>query len=158
MSEMDKKKYLVFLLTIGFFININLNGQNLEKHRWENRVLIIKDFSEQSDKYQLQLKEFVNSSKELKERKLILYQIIGEEHQIINLDNKALANIDSSLKSDDNFENAPDDEFRIVLIGLDGGIKLEQAEILKKEKLFQIIDSMPMRARELRNKIREKEN
>ena len=38
----------------------------------------------------------------------------------------------------------------MILIGLDGGIKLEQTTILKKKELFRIIDSMPMRMEELR--------
>ena len=37
-----------------------------------------------------------------------------------------------------------------MLIGLDGGIKLEQIQILSAEKLFAIIDGMPMRKREIR--------
>jgi len=38
------------------------------------------------------------------------------------------------------------------LIGLDGGVKLKETEVLKKEDLFSIIDSMPMRLREIRQK------
>jgi hypothetical protein len=35
---------------------------------------------------------------------------------------------------------------------LDGKIKLEQSTILSTEKLFTIIDGMPIRKREIRNK------
>jgi hypothetical protein len=38
----------------------------------------------------------------------------------------------------------------IVLIGLDGGVKLRQNEFLGCEDLFAIIDGMPMRRRELK--------
>ena len=41
--------------------------------------------------------------------------------------------------------------FEISLIGLDGGIKLSQNEILTAEKLFGIIDQMPMRRIEVEN-------
>ena len=42
------------------------------------------------------------------------------------------------------------DDLHQLLIGLDGGIKLRQNSILTKEKLFAIIDGMPMRRRELK--------
>ena len=41
-------------------------------------------------------------------------------------------------------------DFRVILIGLDGGEKLEQTEVLSAEKLFNTIDSMPMRQAEIR--------
>ena len=42
--------------------------------------------------------------------------------------------------------------FEIILIGLDGGIKLRQNELLSTRKLFELIDGMPMRQAEIRNK------
>ena len=41
--------------------------------------------------------------------------------------------------------------FSIILIGLDGGIKLRQQELLTAKELFRIIDSMPMRKAEMRD-------
>ena len=41
--------------------------------------------------------------------------------------------------------------FRIVLVGKDGGIKLEQEEVLDPETLFSLIDGMPMRRNEMAN-------
>ena len=35
--------------------------------------------------------------------------------------------------------------FTVVLIGKDGGEKLRQTSLLQPEKLFQVVDSMPMR-------------
>ena len=44
------------------------------------------------------------------------------------------------------------EDFEVILIGLDGGIKLQQTEVLKKEALFNIVDAMPMRRNELNRK------
>jgi hypothetical protein len=41
--------------------------------------------------------------------------------------------------------------FEIILIGLDGGIKLRKNDIVSREELFSIIDAMPMRRNEMRN-------
>ena len=44
------------------------------------------------------------------------------------------------------------EDFEVILIGLDGGIKLQRTKILTKEDLFKITDSMPMRRDELTRK------
>lgn len=46
----------------------------------------------------------------------------------------------------------PDDAFRVVLVGLDGGTKLTTDEPLDMERLFATIDGMPMRRQELRRR------
>ena len=43
-------------------------------------------------------------------------------------------------------------KFTFLLVGRDGGEKLRSTEIVKTEKLFGLIDAMPMRKREVKNK------
>jgi hypothetical protein len=43
-----------------------------------------------------------------------------------------------------------DGAFAAVLVGRDGGEKLRSAEPVPAEKLFDLIDAMPMRQREMR--------
>ena len=38
--------------------------------------------------------------------------------------------------------------FKLVLVGKDGGVKLEQDSVLSPDELFAVIDRMPMRMRE----------
>ena len=126
----------------------NLNAQSLESYQWKNRILIISSPSVSNADYKQQIVEFSNSSDELAERKMLVYEIIEDKFKITNylsgknvLEWKKLK--DKGLKSNQN-----SDVFKVLLIGLDGGIKLEQNEVLKKEELFRIIDSMPMRIQE----------
>jgi hypothetical protein len=44
-----------------------------------------------------------------------------------------------------------ENDFEIILIGLDGSIKLKQTELLLTKDLFNIIDAMPIRKSELKN-------
>jgi len=133
------------------FSSINAYGQNLEKHKWKNRILIIKTLDNKSKKYKEQLKEFRNSIEELIDRKLILYKIDGNDFTLTNFKNNELNTFgevsgslpERILKESENFE--------IVLIGLDGQIKLQRTEILRKEDLFKTIDSMPIRKNEIKN-------
>ena len=140
----------VVLIMIGCFSFMNSNGQNLQKHKWENRILIVKTSDIKSKKYQEQLKEFRNSIEEMIDRKFLLYQIIGNDFVLIDYKNSELNNSGKiSGKSIEKILNEKEN-FEVILIGLDGEIKLQQTEILIKEDLYKIIDSMPMRRDELR--------
>ena len=145
----------IILIMIGCSSFMNLNGQNLKKHKWRNRVLIVKTSDIKSKKYQEQLNEFKNSIEELIDRKFILYQITGDDFVLLDYKNNELNNSGKiSRKLTDTILNEKEN-FEVILIGLDGGIKLQQTEILMKEDLFNITDSMTMRRNELiTNKIK----
>ena len=131
---------------------VNLNAQNLEKHTWESRILVVKTSDSASEIYQEQIKEFRNATDELKVRKFVLYKITKDHFELIDFANPELNDsgkitgkpIGMTLNDKENFE--------VILIGLDGGIKLQQTAVLTKEALFNIVDAMPMRRNELNEK------
>ena len=47
---------------------------------------------------------------------------------------------------------APAGRFTVILIGKDGGVKLVQEERVSLQAIFDLIDTMPMRRREMRQK------
>ncbi len=144
------RKTLFILL--GTLIGSYGFSQILNKHEWENRVLIVFSSDGSSPNYIKQLAEFSNSVTEMKERKLVLYQVINEKYAFRNFTSDSKI---PSWKSIDNLglkKNTKKKEFSIALIGLDGEVKLQKYDILPKEELFRIIDSMPMRMNELRRK------
>jgi len=127
-------------------------GQDLEKHQWTNRVLIVRTVDTESNKYQEQVKEFTSSTEELIDRKLILYKINKDDFTLTNYQNSALNYSGKvSKKLAEGILNEKDN-FEIILIGLDGGIKLQQTEVLTKQELFNTIDAMPMRRNEIKNR------
>ena len=119
-------------------------GQNIKKHEWKNRVLLIISDDKNDLKYRNQLKVLKKDKTELLDRKLVIYEVSKNEYNL-NFEEKSIQS--SKLFHQFNKENTP---FLAILIGLDGGIKLEQDSLLSTEKLFAIIDGMPMRKRELR--------
>ncbi len=140
------------LAILGMLMLLNLNGQDMEKYKWQNRILIIKTSNKEDPKYLEQIKEYNNSNVALKERKLLLFEIVGDSYRMTDYQKltdesqwQSLSDLDESI-----FDELA--EFEVVLIGLDGGVKLKETEVLKKEDLFSIIDSMPMRLREIRQK------
>jgi len=127
---------------------INVNAQNLSTHQWKNRLILILVNDTPPPELQGQLTEFRTHSVGIKERKLEIYQIQPNQFQRgLNTDNEWI-NSDELYKK----YKSGDTPFEVILIGLDGGIKLTQNDILTCEKLFAIIDAMPMRRRELRRK------
>lgn len=138
------------LALTGILIFTNVIGQNLNEHRWKNRILIIQASDELSDKYRDQLREFNAVDKELKERKLVVYTIVGDKYKVTSYQNKISDNSWEATNGlfGDLLDN--DYDFRVILVGLDGGIKLEKTTVLIRKELFNIIDSMPMRMNELR--------
>ena len=138
----------ILLCCFTFIYAGNSDGQEIDAYQWENRILIVKTEGSESELYLTQLEELRSQEQGLAERKLLIYQVKGQyyrkglkddgEWRIIN--NKRLLTI--SNKSNSNFE--------VILIGLDGGIKLRRSEVLPTNELFAIIDGMPMRRRELR--------
>ena len=58
---------------------MNVNAQDLSKHQWKDRlVLIIAE--EKTEKFQQQITELQKHQQGLKERKLVVYKILPEKY------------------------------------------------------------------------------
>jgi len=147
----EKNTIRICLIILCGIMFIKVNGQNVDKYKWKNRILIVKTSNENDSKYKEQLKEFNKSISELEERKLILFQIVGDKYKTTDYEMLELNNSWEDLKIRNNYIIDDTDDFEVVLIGLDGGVKLKKREVLKKEELYNLIDRMPMRLEELRN-------
>ncbi len=135
------------LLAVTLFTVLFGSAQDLSKHKWENRLILILTDDENNSTFQSQLEEFSKDLNGLKERKLIIYQIFPGEYKTgLNGDNKKKS---SRLYNEYKKTNAG---FEVVLLGLDGGVKLRQNELLPLEKLYATIDVMPMRRNEIERK------
>ncbi|TPN82887.1 DUF4174 domain-containing protein [Aquimarina algicola] len=145
----------IIIMMMICFSFMDTYAQDLEKHQWENRVLIIKTLDKTSKKYQKQVKEFQNSIEGLIDRKFVLYKIIKNDFTLINYKDSILNTSGKISKKLTTKTLNKKESFEIILIGLDGQIKLRQVEVLTKEDLFKIVDAMPMRKNELKqNKLK----
>ena len=136
-------KFLTLLLNIYLLIIMNTVAQDFSKHKWENRLIIILTENQDNSLYQRQVKELTKNEDGLLERKILVYHIFPEKYKI-GLITKGKWKMNTKNKMSD----VP---FKISLVGLDGGVKLSQKELLTAEKLFSIIDQMPMRKNEIKN-------
>ena len=138
------------IFIIAFIFHLNGFSQILEDYQWQNRILIIKTIDSTSSIYINQLKEFKNSFDELKDRKLIVYQIVNSKYSAVNYINSERKSGIVSNQLHKNILNS-ESHFEVLLIGLDGTEKLRKNTLLKRHDLFAIIDRMPMRKSEIRN-------
>lgn len=134
----------LLVVVVFVFIMFQCFSQDFKKHQWKNRVLIVSTIDDTSSDFLKQIDLLKNLDQELKERKLIVYQIVDDKYKV---------GFSSNFKSSNSISNKyvnTKKGVQITLIGLDGGVKLKQNSVLITEKLFAIIDGMPMRKRELR--------
>lgn len=140
-----------FLKSIFIVLILNMNfsifSQDLTKHLWKNRVLLLIVDNLNSEKLTAQIEALKTKNEGLKERKLVIYQVFPEYYSLINEEN----NLHKSAKIYNKY-NTSEKSFKLVLIGLDGSVKLFQNNTLSAQKLFAVIDGMPVRKRELKTK------
>ena len=131
---------------ITLFICPQLKGQDLDKLRWEKRLILLLVDNEKQPELALQLKLLEADTDGMAERKLEVICIAPEKMRI-GIDSSRWNNNTSLYK-----KHHRKGSFEFILIGLDGGEKLRRQEVMPLKELYRIIDSMPMRAAEMRRK------
>jgi len=132
----------------------NLYSQDLSMHKWKNRLIIISTNDLENSLFKKQLKELKEYPKGLTERRLLIYQVKDMKYREGLEDNKEWKNVETKYLI--NFQKDSNSNFEIILIGLDGRVKLQQSKVLSTDELFSIIDAMPMRIQEIENIKKEK--
>ncbi|WP_340200324.1 DUF4174 domain-containing protein [Ascidiimonas sp. W6] len=137
------KRYYLCIILFVCGITKNAYTQELSKHRWNNRLvlLVVQDSSNQL--LQRQLEEFEKHKKGLEERKILVYMIAPNGFK----KEDESWNYSEALFKKYNQNKTP---FEVILLGLDGGIKARKKEIFYCRDLFAIVDAMPMRQNEIR--------
>lgn len=124
-----------------------ITAQDLSSHLWKDRLVVIYTSDSTSTEYNQQITELRKDIDGLFDRKLRLYSVtpthvkMGWEDEAWERRNKSM---DAFLDDSKSFE--------VMLLGLDGRVKLRQDRLLINKKLFDTIDAMPMRQSELRNR------
>ena len=128
-----------------FVLMLQLNGmsaQELTEFRWKKRILLIIDSNNDLPARNIQVSKFVARNDEMKERDLDLFVCTGKEV----LDKDGLkTNIDPAKMRYGEFQG-------VILIGKDGGVKLRKKFIVEPGEVFDLIDQMPMRRAEMKNR------
>ncbi len=132
-------KISLILLLIGFPL-MSVHSITLNEYIWKNRVVVTFSPSKKNS----ERRHFLNSIKknlcEFNSRNIIHFDLIfNEENQEIEKIKNFFKNLSLSAS-----------EFRLILIGKDGEIKLNSRKT-SLEEIFSLIDTMPMRQEEMLN-------
>ncbi|MCB7481711.1 DUF4174 domain-containing protein [Christiangramia sediminis] len=138
------KKLLIFVLTLITYST--MTSQSIADFQWKNRLIVVFTDSINSQKFQEQLELFKNEMDGFNDRKLKLIHHLPHKKQIVLPEVSEWQ--DSSFYKKNKKKKAAD--FEVILIGLDGGVKLRQYRLVETKEIFDLIDSMPMRQSEIR--------
>lgn len=145
-------KFLLLIIFVAMNLSPHENSSDpieveLSDYQWENRILLIFSESENDESYQKQFKAISQRYPGIKDRDLIVISVFDGNGS--NLDgNEINDSSEDKLKKNYKDQNYP---YTFILIGKDGGVKLKSNEFVSMDQLFQRIDRMPMRQREMRN-------
>ena len=132
-----------FSLLIAFFlflVSSMVYSQNLSEYRWKNRLILLISDTPNSPKVKSQISLFVNETEQIDERKILILQAFPK-YYLIGYDNQVRRDSEEIY-----FEfSRPNQSFELLLFGLDGQIKFRSNELVTPQKIYAIIDSMPMR-------------
>jgi hypothetical protein len=127
----------------------DMNTADLSRYRWRYRLLLIFSPSAQTPAFQ-QLANQLNQQREgVADRDLLVFSLISNGQSRMGEDVLSRQEAENIRRR---FQVTPD-EFRVVLLGKDGTVKLSETEV-RLSDVFALIDSMPMRQQEMREKAR----
>ena len=120
----------------------------LDQFQWKNRLILIVSNEKSTESFESQMQVLGALEGGFDERKLLVIHIKKDQFKLINQPNNEW------ILNSDLYEqfNTQDKNFQTILIGLDGGVKLRRNEVVSKQEIFDLIDSMPMRRAEMRRR------
>ena len=156
MSTMKKHIHRTLLLLLVSVVMVaQANGKDkfgLEDYRWKNRLILAFAPSPMDPSYKELEQEIAVQAEEINDRDILFFRILETgETQSGNSSVNALS--DGYLRK--KFSIRPG-SFTVLLIGKDGGVKLRRGGGVELDEIFSLIDTMPMRQREMKEKLQQR--
>jgi hypothetical protein len=123
-------------------------SMDLAQFQWKNRLLFIFSTDKNNPLFKNLKSEIINQQAEVKDRDLVVFEMLERGSAKMNGSDIDRQTADSIR---DHF-SVPSNKFSLILVGKDGSVKLKRHDHVSLEKVFELIDSMPMRQSEMRQK------
>ncbi|MEN1785704.1 MAG: DUF4174 domain-containing protein [Bacteroidota bacterium] len=125
----------LFLLCIAVFSSHLTYSQKLEDYRWKQRLVLLMHQGKENAALQSQQEVLQTQTAALAEREMVVWMPTAAAQPAIC----------RQLRIPQDFEG-------LLLVGKDGGIKYQAPFVVPPQKLFALVDAMPMRRAEIRRK------
>lgn len=153
------RSFLLVLFLSGFALSAMADAPSdsvdfrLDAHRWEHRLLLVFAPSDTAEQLSRQEERFEGQDAGFRDRNLLLLVLTEEPAGTLRAapgtDPRPLTEA-ATRRLYDRF-GVPTGAFRVVLVGKDGTEKRRDAEPVTVRSVFDTIDAMPMRQREMRD-------
>jgi len=150
------KRKMIFILLLLFVEPAAIHDafsqggslMDLNVYQWKNRLLMVFSPSPDDSNYQSFTKEMQDQRNGLRERDILVFEIFEKGES--RLGNSPLKK-DSASFLRRQFGVQPG-QFHILLIGKDGEEKRRWESVVGLGVIFSVVDAMPMRQREMKEK------
>ena len=125
-----------------------IQAADLGAYQWENRLLLIFAPSPADQRLAVLEKDLIDRSAGVQDRDLLVFRIFESGPSYVDRRKLTPGEAESLRRR----FKVPCGDIRQILIGKDGGVKLTGDEKTTLQSLFDLIDTMPMRRQEMRDK------
>jgi len=141
---------MMILITSSVFSSRDAQAQSLDLSgfQWKNRLLFLFAPNQSHPMFSALHQSLAARQSEAGERDLVIFEIL--ESAASSMNNEVIDS-EAARRLREKFD-VPGHEFTVILIGKDGGIKLDRKEQTQLDDIFALIDSMPMRQEEMRQR------
>ena len=139
---------IIIFTALMIFDHKDTMPMDLTQFQWKNRLLLIFAPDDNDSLLKKLQSEIIAQEAEVEDRDMIVFELLELGSSRMN---RALLD-QSKVDSIRRHFSVPQRSFRVILIGKDGGIKLKRDDQIDLETIFELIDSMPMRKDEIRQK------
>ena len=149
-------KAITLAITSGLILSMGGGAQamaptlDLSRYTWKNRLLLLFAPDRNHPSFESLQQALLERRADATDRDLVVFEILASGTSRID---GAVIDPQTNRSLREKFKISPS-AFSVILIGKDGGIKLKRGEQTNLEDIFGLIDSMPMRQEEIRDKIR----
>ena len=116
-----------------FLLMSTLTSSELDRLRWQKRVVLIAAADETDPRISDQQRKFQNVQSELDRRDMQVFEVTGS----------------NPIRSKFGVEEKA---FAVILLGKDGSVKARKSDLVDPSDLFKLVDSMPMRKEEMKHR------
>ncbi len=127
---------------------LSLQAQDLAGYRWQNRLVLILAEDSSNPLFQEQVQVFQDEEEGLQDLRIVVFQALPQRYT------RGTQQLPNWISGDQLYESykSQDSSFEVLLLGLDGGIKLRRHRVVTVDELYELINTMPMRRAELRRR------